>query len=72
MNLNKLVALQFTQVPVPVPGPAEILVNIKFTGVCHSDFQAWKGGWPVACKKNLIGTYKPESYVLITRPTVTC
>ncbi|KAJ6018802.1 hypothetical protein N7522_000869 [Penicillium canescens] len=59
-------ALQFRQVPVPVPGPAELLVNIKYSGVCHSDLQAWKGGWPLACKKRLIGGHEGVGIVVAT------
>lgn len=51
------IALHFTQVPVPVPGATEVLVNIKYSGVCHSDLQAWKGGWPLDPKKGLIGKH---------------
>ncbi|CAI7593091.1 unnamed protein product [Penicillium manginii] len=51
-------ALKFTQVPVPMPGTAEVLVNIKYSGVCHSDLQAWKGGWPLDPKKDLIGGHE--------------
>lgn len=76
--LNAHTALQLTQVPVPAPGPTELLVNIKYSGVCHSDLHAWKGGWPLGCKKGLIGrcwisqsvltgsfmVYKSHAYIL--------
>jgi len=29
--------LQYKQIPVPVPKPDEVLVNIKYSGVCHTD-----------------------------------
>lgn len=29
--------IEFKQVPVPTPGPDEVLINIKYTGVCHTD-----------------------------------
>ncbi len=35
--------LHYQDVPVPTPGPNDILVNIKYTGVCNSDYHAWKG-----------------------------
>ena len=35
------------EVPVPDPGPGEILVRIAATGVCHTDLHAAKGDWPV-------------------------
>jgi propanol-preferring alcohol dehydrogenase len=26
----------YKQIPVPTPGPDEVLINIKYTGVCHT------------------------------------
>ncbi|ODQ59244.1 hypothetical protein WICANDRAFT_32539 [Wickerhamomyces anomalus NRRL Y-366-8] len=37
--------LHYKDIPVPKPGPNDILVNIKYTGVCNSDYHAWKGDW---------------------------
>ncbi len=34
-------------VPVPVPGPGEILVKVIACGVCHTDLHAADGDWPV-------------------------
>ncbi|PYH93118.1 hypothetical protein BO71DRAFT_441948 [Aspergillus ellipticus CBS 707.79] len=28
----------------PSPGPDEVLVNLKFSGLCHSDLHTWKDG----------------------------
>ncbi|KAL5363331.1 hypothetical protein BJX96DRAFT_167388 [Aspergillus floccosus] len=37
--------LQWAQVIDPIgPRPGEILVNIKYSGVCRSDLHIWKGG----------------------------
>ncbi|HEY6556322.1 MAG TPA: alcohol dehydrogenase AdhP [Polyangiaceae bacterium] len=33
--------------PIPTPGPGEVLVKIKATGVCHTDLHAAEGDWPV-------------------------
>jgi alcohol dehydrogenase, propanol-preferring len=38
--------LALTDVPRPVPGPGELLVRVRSTGVCHSDVHLWKGDWP--------------------------
>lgn len=35
--------LEYRDIPVPKPGPNDLLVNIKYTGVCNSDVHAWKG-----------------------------
>lgn len=39
--------LVIEQLPVPEPGPDQILVRIAATGVCHTDLHAVKGDWPV-------------------------
>jgi propanol-preferring alcohol dehydrogenase len=35
--------LEYKKIPVPQVGHDEVLVNIKYTGVCHTDLHAWKG-----------------------------
>ena len=35
--------LEYKTIPVPKVGRDEVLVNIKYTGVCHTDLHAWKG-----------------------------
>lgn len=39
--------LAIEEVPVPAPGPGEILVKIAASGVCHTDLHAARGDWPV-------------------------
>jgi propanol-preferring alcohol dehydrogenase len=39
--------LVIEDVPVPQPGPGEILVRVKACGVCHTDLHAASGDWPV-------------------------
>lgn len=39
--------LVIEEVPVPEPGPGQILVKIAATGVCHTDLHAAEGDWPV-------------------------
>jgi propanol-preferring alcohol dehydrogenase len=39
--------LAIEEVPIPSPGPGEILVRIVATGVCHTDLHAADGDWPV-------------------------
>jgi D-arabinose 1-dehydrogenase-like Zn-dependent alcohol dehydrogenase len=43
--------LHIEQVAIPEPGPGEVLVNVKASGVCHTDLHAASGDWPV--KPNL-------------------
>lgn len=35
------------EVPVPTPGPGQILVRVMASGVCHTDLHAADGDWPV-------------------------
>ena len=39
--------LTIEEVPVPEPGPGEIQVAIRASGVCHTDLHAAEGDWPV-------------------------
>jgi alcohol dehydrogenase, propanol-preferring len=38
--------LEIREVPIPVPGPGEVLVQVRACGVCHSDIHAAEGDWP--------------------------
>jgi alcohol dehydrogenase, propanol-preferring len=39
--------LVIEQLPIPEPGPNEILVRTEVCGVCHTDLHAAEGDWPV-------------------------
>jgi len=39
--------LHIEEVPIPMPGPGEVLVQVRATGVCHTDLHAADGDWPV-------------------------
>lgn len=39
--------LVIEDVPIPVPGPGELLVKVRACGVCHTDLHAASGDWPV-------------------------
>ena len=39
--------LAVREVPVPEPGPGQVLVEIIASGVCHTDLHAAEGDWPV-------------------------
>jgi alcohol dehydrogenase, propanol-preferring len=34
------------EIDAPRPGPGQVLVRIRTSGVCHSDVHQWKGDWP--------------------------
>jgi len=54
----------YKQIPVAKPGPDEVLINIKFTGVCHTDLHAMKGDWPLATKMPLVGGHEGAGIVV--------
>ena len=39
--------LSIESVPVPRPGPGEVLVKVVACGICHTDLHAADGDWPV-------------------------
>jgi propanol-preferring alcohol dehydrogenase len=39
--------LDLTMLPIPSPGPGQVLIRIEATGVCHTDLHAARGDWPV-------------------------
>ncbi len=39
--------LEVRELPVPQPGPGEVLVRIEASGLCHTDIHAARGDWPV-------------------------
>ena len=39
--------LEIQDLPVPDPGPGEVLVRIEFSGLCGTDIHAARGDWPV-------------------------
>ena len=46
--------LEIRDVPVPTPGPGQVLVRIEASGLCHTDIHAARGDWPVKPKMPLI------------------
>ena len=54
----------YKQIPVPVPGPDEVLIKIKYTGVCHTDLHAMKGDWPLDLKLPLVGGHEGAGTVV--------
>jgi len=39
--------LSIEEIPVPTPGPGEVLIKVVASGVCHTDLRAAEGDWPV-------------------------
>lgn len=56
--------LEYKTIPVPTPKDSEILINIKYSGVCHTDLHAWKGDWPLDTKLPLVGGHEGAGVVV--------
>jgi propanol-preferring alcohol dehydrogenase len=54
----------YKRIPVQKPGPDEVLVNIKYSGVCHTDLHAVNGDWPLATKLPLVGGHEGAGVVV--------
>lgn len=54
----------YKQIPVPKPGPDEVLVKLKYTGVCHTDLHAMNGDWPLPLKQPLVGGHEGAGIVV--------
>lgn len=53
------------------PGPDEVLVNIKYSGVCHTDLHAMMGDWPLPTKLPLVGGHEGAGVVVAKGELVT-
>jgi len=54
----------YKQIPVPTPGPDEILLKVRYTGVCHTDLHALNGDWPLPLKLPLVGGHEGAGVVV--------
>ncbi|RHZ73298.1 hypothetical protein CDV55_101870 [Aspergillus turcosus] len=61
----------YKQIPVQQPGPDEVLVKIKYSGVCHTDLHAMKGDWPLESKWPLVGGHEGAGIVVAKGELVT-
>ena len=55
--------LAIEEVPVPKPGPGQVLVKIAASGVCHTDLHAAEGDWPVKPKPPFIPGHEGVGHV---------
>lgn len=46
--------LLIEEVPIPTPGPGEVLIKVVANGVCHTDLHSIQGDWPAKPKLPLI------------------
>jgi propanol-preferring alcohol dehydrogenase len=50
--------------PIPSPGPGEVLVKVQACGVCGTDLHAARGDWPVKPKPPFIPGHEGVGYVV--------
>jgi propanol-preferring alcohol dehydrogenase len=55
--------LSIDELPVPEPGPGEIVVKLVATGVCHTDLHAARGDWAVKPSLPLVPGHEGVGYV---------
>lgn len=63
--------LTIDEMPVPRPGPGQILVKVVTSGVCHTDLHAADGDWPVKPKLPLVPGHEGAGYVAAVGAGVT-
>jgi len=55
--------LKIEEVPIPTPGPGELLIKVVACGVCHSDIHAVDGDWDPLPALPLIPGHEVAGYV---------
>jgi propanol-preferring alcohol dehydrogenase len=63
--------LKIEEVPIPTPGPGEVLVKVIATGVCHTDLHAASGDWPAKPTPPFIPGHEGAGIVAAVGPGVT-
>jgi len=56
--------IDYKEIDVQKPGPDEVLVNVKYSGVCHTDLHAVNGDWPLPTKLPLVGGHEGAGVVV--------
>ncbi len=68
--VNAQAPLEFIDIPIPEPGPGEVLVKIEVCGLCHSDLHFWLGEHPLPGLPATLG-HEGIGTVVETGPNVT-
>lgn len=63
--------LTIEELPVPTPGPGEVLVKIVASGVCHTDLHAADGDWPIKPGLPFVPGHEGAGVVAALGPGVT-
>ncbi|HST48523.1 zinc-dependent alcohol dehydrogenase [Jatrophihabitans sp.] len=55
--------LEIQDVPIPEPGPGQVLVRMEVSGLCHTDIHAAHGDWPVTPSLPFVPGHEGIGYV---------
>jgi len=55
--------LQIQELPIPEPGPGQVLVRMEVSGLCHTDIHAAHGDWPVTPRLPFVPGHEGIGYV---------
>ncbi|KAK5118238.1 alcohol dehydrogenase [Meristemomyces frigidus] len=63
--------VEYKEIDVAKPAADEVLINIKYSGVCHTDLHAVNGDWPLPTKLPLVGGHEGAGIVVAKGDLVT-
>jgi propanol-preferring alcohol dehydrogenase len=63
--------LTIEELPVPTPGPGEVLIKVLASGVCHTDVHAADGDWPAKPTLPFVPGHEGAGLVVALGPGVT-
>jgi hypothetical protein len=64
--------VDYKKIPVQKPGHDEVLVNIKFSGVCHTDLHAVNGDWPLVSSQHHSYNHKQDTNSTLAHQATSC
>lgn len=67
---TRTLTYEVTDVPVPAPGPGEVLVEVAFCGICHSDLSLLDGTFPAMGPPVITQGHEVSGYVAELGPGV--
>jgi propanol-preferring alcohol dehydrogenase len=62
--------LTIRELPIPTPGPGQVLMQVISSGVCHTDLHAVDGDWPVKPTLPFIPGHEGAGFVVSLGPGV--
>jgi alcohol dehydrogenase, propanol-preferring len=63
--------LEIQELPVPEPGPGQVLIRMEASGLCHTDIHAANGDWPVKPNPPFIPGHEGVGIVTAAGPGAT-